>query len=130
MQDADFSDEFCNFVQTAIPTIEAVELLLALAARPGAWWDRSEIPAKLSPTLNITDAEATRYLEVFKARELLAVGPDQRIQYRPASPHIASQVQLLTQAYSQRPVTLIRMIYALRDANIRSFADAFRLTRK
>ena len=29
--------------------------------------------------------------------------------------------------YAQRPVTLIRMIYALRDTRIQSFAEAFRI---
>ena len=42
--------------------------------------------------------------------------------------HIADRgVRTLAQAYSERPVTLIRVIYALRDSKIRSFADAFRV---
>jgi hypothetical protein len=36
-------------------------------------------------------------------------------------------VRTLAQAYNERPVTLIRMIYALRDPKIQSFADAFKL---
>ena len=36
-------------------------------------------------------------------------------------------MRTLARAYKERPVTLIRMIYALRDQRIRSFADAFRL---
>jgi hypothetical protein len=36
-------------------------------------------------------------------------------------------VATLAQAYEERPVTLIRLIYALRDRKIRSFADAFKL---
>jgi hypothetical protein len=38
-------------------------------------------------------------------------------------------VRTLAQAYRERPVTLIRVIYALRDSRIQSFADAFRLRR-
>jgi hypothetical protein len=73
--------------------------------------------------------DGARYLELFQARGLLAIGPDRRVQYRPANPHIAGHVDKLAQAYSERPVTLIRMIYALRDMRIRSFAEAFNMTK-
>ena len=36
-------------------------------------------------------------------------------------------VETLAQAYVQRPVTLIRVIYALRDSKIQTFADAFKI---
>jgi hypothetical protein len=42
---------------------------------------------------------------------------------------VEAQVRTLAQAYKRRPVTLIRVIYALRDTKIQSFADAFKLTR-
>jgi hypothetical protein len=129
MQDADFSDEFCRFIQAAIPTIEAAELLVALMAEPDVRWDRAQLPAKLRPALNITDTEAAGYLDLFQARGLLALGRDDRVRYRPASVDLATQARTLAQAYVERPVTLIRMIYALRDAKIQSFADAFKLTR-
>ena len=130
MQDADFSDAFCRFMQDTTPTLEAAELLLALAAEPDEWWDRMVLPAKLRSTIGIADAEAARYLDMFQARGLLAAGPDNRIQYRPSSAKLAAHVTTLAHAYAERPVTLIRMIYALRDTKIRSFADAFKLTRK
>ena len=130
MQDADFSDEFCQFIQGTTPTLEAAELLLALAAEPDEWWDRNRLPAKLRSTIGISDAEAARYLDTFQARGLLSVGPDNRIRYHPSSVKLASHATTLAHAYAERPVTLIRMIYALRDAKIRSFSDAFKLTRK
>ena len=39
-------------------------------------------------------------------------------------------MRTLAQAYQERPVTLIRMIYARRDQKIRTFGDAFRLRKK
>jgi hypothetical protein len=77
MEDADFSDDFCRFLQAYVPSVEAAE---GLIAQPGA------VPAEL-----------------------------------------AAPVAMLAKAYEERPVTLFRIIYALRDANIRSFADAFKL---
>jgi hypothetical protein len=126
MEDSDFSDEFCRFIQTTIPSVAAAELLLLLAKDPGRWWDPKEIPGNLPPGSNVTEEETRKCLELFQARALLEVGPDQRVQYRPGSGNLAALVRALAQAYNERPVTLIRMIYALRDPRIKSFADAFR----
>jgi len=124
MEDADFSDEFCLFIQTAIPAVDAAELLLALSAQPDAWWEPAQLPGKLR------SADAGRYLELFQVRGLLRVGPDKRVRYHPASAGLAAHVRTLAQAYEQRPVTLVRMIYALKDARIQTFADAFKLRGK
>jgi hypothetical protein len=129
VEDAEFSDDFCNFLQAACPSVDAAELLLWLSQHAEAWWDPADAPLKLRPAVTIERAEGAKYLEVFAARGLLAVGPDKKIQYRPASDALAAHVHTLGQAYKERPVTLIRMIYALRDAKVKSFADAFKLRR-
>ena len=81
MEDADFSDDFCRFLQRHVPSVPAAEALIA------RWQDNEALP----------EAGSDAYLRT------------------------------LAQAYEQRPVTLIRLIYALRDSKIRSFADAFKL---
>ena len=80
MEDADFSDDFCRFLQAHVPNVEAAERLVA---------QREDVPADL-----------------------------------------AAHVATLAKAYEERPVTLFRIIYALRDANIRSFADAFKVRKR
>jgi hypothetical protein len=129
MEDSAFSDEFCRFIQTALPSVDAAELLLVLFDHPETWWGAGALAARLRPASNITDADAQRHLEHFQARGLIAVGPDKRVQFRPADEALHEQVRTLAQAYRERPVTLIRMIYALRDTKIQSFADAFKLRR-
>jgi hypothetical protein len=129
MEDSAFSDEFCRFIQTALPSVDAAELLLALYEAPDTWWTPAALAAKLRPASNISDADALRHMEQFQARGLIAVGPDKRVQFRPADDTLRDQVRTLAQAYRERPVTLIRMIYALRDTKIQSFADAFKLRR-
>lgn len=79
--DADFSDEFCRFLQTRVPSVDAAESLLR-------------------ENRDVLDAEALQ--------------------------HIGT----LEKVYRERPVTLFRVIYGLRDAKIRSFADAFKLTKR
>jgi len=105
MEDADFSDEFCGFVQASLPSVEAAELLLAAYRNP----EHSLNPGK--------------HAELLRAAGLL----DNARRYRPASAALAAHVETLAQAWEERPVTLIRIIYALRDGKIQSFADAFKL---
>ena len=126
MEDAQFSDEFCRFLQTAVPSVDAAELLLLLQRDRSRAWSTAEIVVALRPA-SITEADAMRTIEAFVARGLLAQGPDKRVQYQPTSEELDGYVRTLAQAYTERPVTLIRVIYALRDSKIRSFADAFKL---
>jgi hypothetical protein len=131
MEDADFSDDFCRFIQAAIPAVDAAELLLLLADRPDAWWSATEALAKLRPAGGaLTEAEGGRYLDAFVAQGLVESGPERKLRYRPASEMLAKHVRTLAQAYEERPVTLIRMIYALRDTKIQTFAEAFKLRKK
>ena len=101
MEDVEFSDEFCRFVQVHVPSVEEAELLLAEYRAPesarGAQWARFQQAFRGA---GLTEAQAERHLAT------------------------------LAQAYDTRPVTLVRLIYALRDRSIQSFADAFRLRRK
>ena len=114
MEDADFSDEFCRFLQASVPTVQAAELLLQLFADPAA-------------TLRPKDAAEAKLLQSFHAGGLAMTSVDQAYQYHAASAALHANVETLAKAYEARPVTLIRIIYALRDSKIRSFAEAFRM---
>jgi hypothetical protein len=65
---------------------------------------------------------------------LLAVGLVERdaasgvgYRYAPATPALHRAVGMLLQMYNQRPVTLVRALYARPSTAVQSFADAFRL---
>lgn len=113
MEDAAFSDEFCRFLQAMVPTVSAAELLLELRARGELGVHPRSHPDRL-------------LLEGFVGQGLAAFDADARFVYR-APEHLDAQVRTLAMAYKERPVTLFRIIYALRDSKVQSFADAFRL---
>ena len=130
MEDAAFSDEFCLFVQTAIPAVDAAELLLVVADRPDIWSSTRELLDRLKPKASMSVEDAQRHIAVFQQQGLVAVDAERKVRYHPANEDLARHVRTLAQAYEERPVTLVRVIYALRDARIRTFADAFRLRKK
>jgi hypothetical protein len=129
MEDADFSDDFCRFLQTTVPAVDAAEVLLLLRRTPERAWSVSELTASLRPNVPIPDADAAKYVEIFQARGIVGTARDLRVQYSPASDDLRMLGDMLALAYKERPVTLIRMIYALRDTRIQTFADAFKLRR-
>lgn len=123
MEDFDFSDDFCRFIQSAIPAVDAAELLLVFYRKPEDALTVKETITRLGP--GISAGDAVRYLEQFQGRGLLS-SESGRYRYRKES-DLAAQVEKLALAYTTRPVTLIRVIYAFRDSKIKSFADAFKL---
>lgn len=75
---------------------------------------------------DVSEADVQRHLDGFVQCGVIDRGANQRVQYRPASPaevHLATLARL----YIERPVTLFRVIYALRDTKIKTLADAFKL---
>jgi hypothetical protein len=130
VEDADFSDEFCQFLQGAVPAVEAAELLLLLRRESGRSWSANDAVVALGPSVSLERDAAGRYFEEFQARGLVTRDADQRVQYRPGSETLSNYVATLEKVYRERPVTLIRVIYGLRDSKIRSFAEAFKLRRK
>jgi len=128
--DADFSDDFCRFLQDAVPSVDAAELLLLLRRERARAWSSREAVAALAPGVALSESEVSRHLESYRARGLLVAEADGRLRYQPAAEPLAQHARTLDKVYRERPVTLIRVIYGLRDKKIRSFADAFKLRRK
>jgi hypothetical protein len=126
MEDAEFSPEFCSFLQRTIPDVDAAQLLLVFHSDPETWYTAGEAAAKMGP--GAREIESARQLEAFASVGML-LREGQRYKYRVNTP-FAGFVDTLEKAYGERPVTLVRIIYALRDSGIQSFADAFKLRRK
>ena len=127
--DPDFPDSLRAFIREHIADVDAAELLLQLAREPQRHYDVPSLLESLRPTA-ISEATARRHLGLFQERGLLESAEAGRYRYRPASEDVDACVQALMRVYNARPVTMVRMIYALRDEKIRSFADAFRIVKK
>lgn len=125
-RDPDFTDEFCSFVQRCVANVDAAEFLLTLAKSSDRSWDVDELRAQLAPNTIISDTDAQRCVDALQHCGVVRWDADKRVRYRPSPAHDA-HVATLARLYLERPVTLFRVIYALRDSKIRTFADAFKL---
>jgi len=127
MEDSAFSEDFFAFIQSAVPSVAAAELLLLVARQPERWWTVAEIRSELPADVNMDDGGIASCLEALRARGLVEIEAQRGARYHAATEALESHVKTLARAYNERPVTLIRMIYALRDTKIQSFANAFKL---
>jgi hypothetical protein len=124
--DPDFTDDFCGFLQRCVASIDAVELLLLLAKNPDQSWEVGDLQTELAAEATLSEADVLRCLDAFQYGAVVTRDAEKRVRYRPSPSHDAS-VATLARLYVERPVTLFRVIYALRDAKIKTFADAFKL---
>jgi hypothetical protein len=115
-----------TFIQDCIPTYQAAELLLLMAAHPESAFTPEDIVAAMRP-VHITISAVKEYTAALAAARLIQ---EQGGTYRYCPrPDLEARVGELIRAYNEQPVTLIRATYHIADRNIRSFADAFKLRR-
>jgi hypothetical protein len=127
-RDPHFSEALCAFIQDTLPTVDAVEILLFLHRHSGRHWSQDDLVREMNPAAIARPAVA-RHLDLFQARGLVSL-ENAKYAYSPATPALAALVDALDTAYKERPVSLVRLIYFLRDHRIQSFADAFRMQKE
>jgi len=124
--DPDFTDSFCGFLQRYVANVDSAELLLLLAKEPQRAWEVDELRAELATLTTLSEADILRGLDAFQYGAIVVRDAERRVRYLPSSSH-DTHVATLARLYVERPVTLFRIIYALRDMKIKTFADAFKL---
>ncbi|MDX2082161.1 MAG: hypothetical protein SFU53_15360 [Terrimicrobiaceae bacterium] len=115
-----------ELLQRGVPTYAAAEFLL-LIRKLGSFASAAELSAQRQPPAS--PGEVEDYLALFQAAKLIRYHGD-AFHFEPESEELRRAVDDLAACYNERPVTLIRTLYALADLKIRSFADSFRITEK
>jgi hypothetical protein len=109
----DLSRTLLEFIHASIPTFQAAEALLFLAANRDRDFSPDEIVVGMRPRV-ISAAAVSEYAVLFAAQRLTR-DIDGRFRYNPASPELERRVGELSRAYDERPVTLITAIYHLAE---------------
>jgi hypothetical protein len=114
--------ELADFIEAAIPSVWALEVLLLLRQPPAAGWRPDSLVAELraSPTL-VADCLAGLQ------RAGVAASDGETFRYAPVSPTLSALCDELEAAYRERPVAVVNMIAKRRPDPLKGFADSFRL---
>jgi len=120
-------EEVRRLIRSSVPSIDALECFLILVRHPERTWTVGDLVTVLRPTA-IADQVVAAFLDGLRAHGLVVEREAGHFAYQAASPALATAVQGLLKAYHERPVTLIRTVYAIADSRkIQGFADAFKL---
>lgn len=69
LEDIEFSDSWCRFIQGTIPDMDAAELLLLFHGKPDVSFSVEETAAKLNPAMSTSNAK--KYINAFESLGLL-----------------------------------------------------------
>jgi hypothetical protein len=101
----ELSSRLLALIHASIPTFQAAEALLFLAAHRDRDFSIEEVVVGMRPRI-IGAADVHEYSALFSEGRLVAAAND-RFRYAPASAELERSVGELSRAYNERPVTLI-----------------------
>jgi hypothetical protein len=112
-----------------IESFDQLEVLRVLGNNPGKEWGVAE----LAKEVQAERQALTSHLATLHARGLLTCetrGGECLYRHGPHTLELEDLVRRLLQLYRERPVTVIRLVYARADAGLRAFAEAFRIRKE
>ncbi len=113
-----------TFIADHIDSVVQLEVLLLFHREPQKAWRAEEV----ARSIRIDAAWVTSQMAYLQARGLLkrAEGSEPLYRYGPRTDDLHQAVVQVAQAYAQRRVSVINMIYTKPVDKLRSFSEAFR----
>lgn len=122
-------EEVKQFMEANIDSVEQLEILRVLGEDPQREWPAAELAREVqTPASNILT-----HLAALRARGLLVTetrGADLFCRHGADSREREGMLTRLLQVYRERPVSMIRLVYARAKDPLKTFADAFRLKKE
>lgn len=112
-------EDIQKFISAYVPTVWALELLVALKASRQRRWSVEQLVKELRATTELVHRNLAQFERLGLAARL-----DEGWSYRPANSWLDQMVEAMAERYRERPSSTIQMIHA-RDP-IQSLADAFK----
>lgn len=121
-----FPEEIVRFLDGNIESIDQLEILRLLGEDPTSYKSVTTLAEEVQADAQIVVAHAIamrdRGLIHIETRDHETV-----CRYGPATPELASVAGRLLQLYKERPVSMIKLVYARSHDPLRTFAEAFRI---
>jgi hypothetical protein len=124
-----FPDDVRRFLDENVPSIDQLEVLRLLWEDPAAEWTEAALAAELQAP----PADLTGHVAALAARGLLHAEPrgaGVACRYGPRDPDRDALLRKVLGLYRERPVSMIKLVYARARDPLRNFADAFRFRKE
>ena len=115
-----------QFTARYVESLEQLEILCLLSRERDKQWSAKE----LFHIVQSSEKSVAACLEAFHANGLVAREASGLFRFRPARPELERSAQALCQAYHERRVSVIEMIYRKPGQTVQAFADAFRIRKR
>ena len=115
------SPDLSAFIESAVPSVWALETLLLVRGDPDQAWPVDRLVAELRANATLV-GDCLAGLE----RAGLVLGEEGSFRYAPASPMLGALCDELEGAYRERPVAVVNTIARRRPDPLKGFADSFR----
>jgi hypothetical protein len=113
------------FVRSSIKSGWSLELLLLLYREPQKYWSVEALIRELRGSLHLVNES----LDMLRTAGLIAV-TEAGVAYQPQSPERGELIAALADLYSNKPITVMKAIFASPNEKIRSLSDAFLFQKK
>ena len=121
-------DDVRRFLDEHIESLEQLEILRVIAEDPAREWRASELAAEIQAEPSAAAAHVTalagRGLVIASSKD------GEAARHGTATPELGGRLAAVLAAYRERPVTMIKLVYARANERLRAFSDAFRLRKK
>jgi hypothetical protein len=118
-------EDVLHFIQTSIPSVWTLELLLLLRGSERAWSAEALVRELRASALIVANGLAS-----LAAAGLVLAQDGGTFSYRPARADLVALVDRVAAAYAEFPFAVTQAILAAPHDKIRTFADAFRIKKK
>ena len=120
----DVPDDVQRLIDEHITSVEQLEILLLLAARPDVAWTPEQVREEIRTS---TSSAVSRLDDLRKHGILVALdGRDDAYRFQPTSEATRAAVEHLATIYRERRFTIIDLIFSKPIDRLRVYADAFR----
>jgi DNA-binding MarR family transcriptional regulator len=122
-------EHFVRFIDANIESIDQLEILRVLGEDVEKTWAAD----KLAVECQIKPSNIAANLAALEKRGLLRTQLQESslvARFVQTTPEMETALRQLLQFYQERPVTLIKLIYARANDRLNSFAEAFRLRKE
>ena len=114
-----------DFIARHIASVEELEVLLLLQEDQNRRWSAAEINERLRSQ----EASIAKWLEALVALGL-AAGSEGLYRFAPANEELAIDARALADAYRERRIKVIEVIFSKPNENLLNFVRAFDLRRR
>lgn len=121
-------EEIKKFITERIDSVELLEVLLFLRAKPDREWSAEEV----SNELRSSPASIARRLADLHTHELLFLreGSPPRYRYSPRTNNVILMIDRLARVYEMSRARVIDLIFSKPADKLRHFSDAFKLRKE